>query len=604
MSYKFFVSPSTLKQTDKVQLMRWATEHHMPSEPGVAFERWLDALQGVDKETKAKALALSRGWTSSPAAALPHDLVAAEARWGLLGLFALAAAAILAVGRVAGEAVQQVVDTEDQVDDTKDWMDLLVDSHDETVAGETVAGDLLGEETARAFVQEADTEDGDQFLQEQAAAAAADAPVVAKQLLAQLEEKASGTLCGLTSICSTFEMHTSTLNSANAYLKKLTTEMELHQHVQAATLGEVTLKCLQHNPDFLKRMREGQEFTGVLEQELIALTSSTGIQGSITKRVQHVIVDILKYSPRRLNSAGNFEMAQLKSIMRMVADTRLELYSQGKLPLDTNIVDFVELYIATDGNTILDFINLEGELATLIEQATGESKVVKATFIRARRRLIRLFPKQGDLTQHQQNIKKIYDSLVTVDGSFSDILTNLFNQAAMLMKSVDAASVKILNNMRAEHNKQTGDMRGDYIKTLRLTLAEQIGPYAFAWIAGVVVTLLAMGPCVGGLTVLKRFCYDPQHDPQHDRYSIRYSDVDSPYFYKPGNVNPALRGKYAQLCNGKLRHVYTSNGRWGAYPSDDDAHLYLPVQKDANDIWTINHVSGSVTLTPTFKKNS
>ena len=112
MSYKSFVSPSTLKQTDKVKLMRWATEHHMPSEPGVAFERWLDALQGVDEETKAKALALSRGWTSGPAAALPHDLVAAEARLGLLGLFALAAAAILAAaGRVvdvAGEAVQQV----------------------------------------------------------------------------------------------------------------------------------------------------------------------------------------------------------------------------------------------------------------------------------------------------------------------------------------------------------------------------------------------------------------------------------------------------------------------------------------------------------------
>ena len=137
MSYKFFVSPSTLKQTDKVQLMRWATEHHMPSEPGVAFERWLDALQGVDKETKAKALALSRGWTSSPAAALPHDLVAAEARWGLLGLFALAAAAILAVGRVAGEAVQQVVDTDD-------WMNRLVEEQLREEAGNSEEGGAAG----------------------------------------------------------------------------------------------------------------------------------------------------------------------------------------------------------------------------------------------------------------------------------------------------------------------------------------------------------------------------------------------------------------------------------------------------------------------------
>ena len=115
--------------------MRWATEHHMPSEPGVAFERWLDALQGVDNERKAKALALSRGWTSSPAAALPHDLVAAEARWGLLGLFALAAAAIIAVGRVAGEAVQQVVNTDDQAEEA-----LIERLAEEEFAGATDGG--------------------------------------------------------------------------------------------------------------------------------------------------------------------------------------------------------------------------------------------------------------------------------------------------------------------------------------------------------------------------------------------------------------------------------------------------------------------------------
>ena len=585
MSYKFFVSPSTLKQTDKVQLMRWATEHHMPSEPGVAFERWLDALQGVDKERKDKALALSRGWTNSPAAALPHDLVAAEAR--ILGvLFALAAAAILAVGRVAGEAVQQGVDTDD-------WMDRLVANHDETVAV-----DPSDEESAREFNQDVDTEDGDQSLQEQAAAAAAEAPVVATQLLAQLEKKASGKLCGWTSTCSTSEIHNLTLFDANADLKKLTTEMELHQHVQAATLGEVTLKCLQNNPEFLQRMQEGQEFTDVLEQELIALTSSTGIQDSITTRVQHVIEDILKYSHRRLNSAGNFEMAQLKSIMRMVADTRLELYSQGQLLLHTEIGDFLELYIATDGNTILEFINQEGKLATLIEQATGESKVVTATFKRARRRLVRLFPKEGDLTQHQQNIKKIYDSLVTVDGSPSNYLTNLFNRAAMLMKSVDAASRKILNSMRGEFNNHTGDMRGDYIKNLRLTLAEKMGPYAVAWIAGVVVTLLAVGcQSVGGLACFKRFC-----NMGTARQNVYFSDFDGTYYYKPGHANPALRGKYAQYYQGRLRRVSTTTGQWKDFPAPGDTHLYLPVHKDANNNWSINHDSGSVTLTPTFKK--
>ena len=115
MSYKYFVSPSTLKQTDKAKLLRWATEHHMPSEPGVAFERWLDALQGVGKDTKAKALALSREWNSDPAAATPHDLVAAEGRFGVLGLFVFAAAAILAAmqGAVQGRGEQGQAQTVD-----------------------------------------------------------------------------------------------------------------------------------------------------------------------------------------------------------------------------------------------------------------------------------------------------------------------------------------------------------------------------------------------------------------------------------------------------------------------------------------------------------
>ena len=70
---------------------------------------WLDALQGVDEDAKAKALALSRGWRSGPAAALPQDSVAAEARLGVLGLVALAAAAVLAaVGGVGMSPVATV----------------------------------------------------------------------------------------------------------------------------------------------------------------------------------------------------------------------------------------------------------------------------------------------------------------------------------------------------------------------------------------------------------------------------------------------------------------------------------------------------------------
>jgi hypothetical protein len=136
MSYKYFVSPSTLKQTDKAKLLRWVTEHHMPSEPGVAFERWLDALQGVGKDTKAKALALSRGWNDT-AAATPHDLVAAEARFGVLGLFALAVAAIFAAvqGAVQGQAPEKwhAADAEDKREqDGLNWTALVL-SHNKTL---------------------------------------------------------------------------------------------------------------------------------------------------------------------------------------------------------------------------------------------------------------------------------------------------------------------------------------------------------------------------------------------------------------------------------------------------------------------------------------
>lgn len=121
------MSPSTLKQADKAKLLRWATEHHMPSEPGVAFERWLDALQGVDEDAKAKALALSRA--SGPVA--PHDFGAAEARFGVLGLFVFAAAAILAAAKGVVDVVGEVVQ---QIDPVDAMLNSLVDTHEKSVA--------------------------------------------------------------------------------------------------------------------------------------------------------------------------------------------------------------------------------------------------------------------------------------------------------------------------------------------------------------------------------------------------------------------------------------------------------------------------------------
>ena len=112
MSYKSFVSPLTLSESNKTKLFQWAKEHHMPSEPGIAFEKWLDALQGVDRCLKAKALELSRNWNGAKPTTLSHRLVPAEARLGVLGLFVLSIAAILSVvdATVQGTSLVQVED--------------------------------------------------------------------------------------------------------------------------------------------------------------------------------------------------------------------------------------------------------------------------------------------------------------------------------------------------------------------------------------------------------------------------------------------------------------------------------------------------------------
>ena len=600
MSYKSFVSPSTLKQTDKVKLMRWATEHHMPSEPGVAFERWLDALQGVDEETKAKALALSRGWTSGPAAALPHDLVAAEARLGLLGLFALAAAAILAA---AGGVVDVAGEVAQQVDDTVDW-DRLLATHDESVRAiaerdnsSDEGGAAAGASTSNQDAVDTVAKDGGKSPQELAAAAAVMAPMVARRLMGILAEKASGQLCSLTSFCSPTDIHNQAIESANAYLKELTADTDLHENVQSATLGELTLKCLQNNPEFLQRMQNNKDVGDILTREIIALTTKTGIQESITERVQRVIDDILKYSPTRLNSAGNFNLNLLQSTMRMVANTRLKLYAQGQLDLSTPIQQFLDVYVATNGDELLEFITQEGELADLLEQATGESKVIRAVRVVLREKIDTLLPKKGDFTPHQKEIKKIYDGLVNKRGDTSEAVTEISIRTGKLMKSLDLTSQRLIADMETNRNNREGAMRGDLIKDLRMTLAQRMGPYAFAWIAGVVAALLGVGSMAGGLAAFKRFCnMGTDSTPQN----TSHSDVNGPYCYKPGNANPALRGKYAQLYNGRLRHVRTSNGKWGGYPSEDDAHLYLPVHKDANNIWSINYEGGFVELKPAF----
>ena len=111
MSYKSFVSPLTLSESNKTKLFQWA-KNIIAFEPGIAFEKWLDALQGVDRCLKAKALELSRNWNGAKPTTLSHRLVPAEARLGVLGLFVLSIAAILSVvdATVQGTSLVQVED--------------------------------------------------------------------------------------------------------------------------------------------------------------------------------------------------------------------------------------------------------------------------------------------------------------------------------------------------------------------------------------------------------------------------------------------------------------------------------------------------------------
>ena len=408
--------------------------------------------------------------------------------------------------------------------------------------------------------------------------------------------------------CTTEAIHKKEVEKLNTHL--LSSKIgEMTEWIQLATLGEFILLSLQSNPTFLRNLANGINNDAVLQKEVLALTSRTGIKSDVTNTALNVTKGILSDDITKFNNAkpldtvsyfdGNTEMS---GMLKRIANDRLNMYSQGLVPLEMKFEDFIKVWLATNSESIQINVDVEGKKGELKEIISNTARVDVESLKLLRRRLYELFPNESP-TEHQQKLAHFYNELVTTDAEWSDKAKNILQNAAELRRDIDADAQRIFDNMRKQLNDNQGNMYLDYFKNLQQSLLETYGPTIGTLVFG---TLLATGAssflAIAG--TFFRFAWS-----RLGRFlnpgaaSGRLADPSQAFYYKPGKSVPNSRGKYAQIQNGRLRHV-KANGQFSDYPSESRINKYLPIIKNRDNRWTFTLDGEEYELNPSFKEVS
>jgi hypothetical protein len=371
--------------------------------------------------------------------------------------------------------------------------------------------------------------------------------------------------------------------------------------IQLATLGEFILLSLQSNPTFLRNLAGGIKNDAVLQEEVLALTSRTGIKSGVTDTALNVTKgiftdDITKFNNAKpLDSASYFgDNTVMSGMLKRIAHDRLNMYSQGLVPLEEKFEEFIKLWLATNSESIQRNVDVEGKKGELKEIISNTARTDVESLKLLRRRLHELIPNESP-TEHQQKLSLFYNELVTTDAEWSDKAKNILQNAAQLRRDIDADAQRIFDNMRKQLNDNQGYMVADHIKNMRQSLLEKHGPIIGTLFFGGLLSVYASPIFVFlkfASKLLERFL-NPGAAPGH------IADPSQAFYYKPGIKVKNKRGTYAQRQNGRLRHV-KANGRFSDYPSDRKNDEYLPIVKSGNR-WTFISDGEEYELNPSFK---
>lgn len=434
------MSPSTLKQADKAKLLRWATEHHMPSEPGVAFERWLDALQGVDEDAKAKALALSRA--SGPVA--PHDFGAAEARFGVLGLFVFAAAAILAAAKGVVDVVGEVVQ---QIDPVDAMLNSLVDTHEKSVAVNT--------ETAEGKSNADDVVDPENFSR------------VVTMLNRERDKGMTSSIKELWSFPPKMYDVTSLEDQKIFHQKRLADfNTAMQQYINTNTpskvrqlfLMTVVGDTLKTNPAFLAEYQKGNVSMEAIRAEMATVARNTGASGPEQNNAALALFQRLQNNPD--NWTGSRDLMGTVDNLETFLDT-VALMAENQLAMNTTPDNvFVEtqaaLWLSTKAGDILEKIAIGStgaeEMARILrENQAGESS----------RQLLLDFLERMNPRFEIPAISRLYAS---ISNKRSDKLATLLKAADGLRRTFSDSRRDILNRFETATSNNNWDQTQAWLK--------------------------------------------------------------------------------------------------------------------------------------------